>query len=278
MSTDRRNEEMTSPSAPDKLAKLPERGPATIDIVATGAQFALGLEPSNMGEMFKLATLVSESGMFKMSTPSMAVMSMMTGRELGLPAMTSLRAIHCIPGKDGSLMPCLSAELKESLARAHPAVEYIRMKESTDTRCIYVGKRKDMTEVYEATWDIERAQKAGLLDRGADEKAKSMNNWNRFPRAMLRARARAEIASIVEPAAALGIPTREELEDDRALTIDPRTGEILSGLPEQPKGRDFRRETDEIKLRILGVDGHERNARGPHRRHSSGEASRAVPD
>jgi hypothetical protein len=238
---------MTEDKKKDQAAPLVPRAEPNID----SSPFALALEPSGPGELFKLATLVSDSGMYGMSSPAQAVMSIMTGRELGLPAMTSLRAIHCIPTKSGSLLPCLSAELKESLCRNHPNVEFVRMRESTDKLCAYVGKRRDDETVFTAEWTIERAEQAGLLNRGADEKARSMNNWNRFPRQMLRARARAEIASIVSPEATLGIPTREEVEDERAMTIDARTGEILDGLPKQkPSQRDYRRETDEVKLEI----------------------------
>lgn len=202
------DEEPTPPHFSMALAKIQE--------------FSLGLEPRDMAEMFKLASIVAESGLYGCKSAPDAVVRIMTGRSLGFPAMTSLRALYSF---DGKVAPY--AETKEVLTRRYPTVEYIRQASSTDDECTYVGKRFGDPTVFTAKWTTERALKAGLLDRGKDEAAKAKNNWNRFPAQMLRARARGEICSIVEPAAALGLPTIEELRDSGATDFDPETGEIF---------------------------------------------------
>jgi hypothetical protein len=211
----------------NKLAVVPDRG---LD------RFAL--EPGSMAETFKLAMVIAEAKLFKIENANDAVVRILAGRELGLPAITSLRALFSFDGQVG-----LYAVTKETLTRRSPSVEFLRQVSSTDTECVYEAKRVGEERVYESKWTIARAKIADLV--------KPKSAWEKFPQQMLRARARSEICDIVDPSAALGLPTMEEMTDRGALTINPETGEILGGLKEErPKGRDYRREVDEVKLKI----------------------------
>ena len=67
---------------------------------------------------------------------------------------------------------------------------------------------------------MDDAKRAGLVDRGKDESAKKANNWNKFPKEMLRARCKAAAARMVAPEALNGMWTSEELSDGAVHTFE----------------------------------------------------------
>ena len=106
--------------------------------------------------------------------------AMLTGREIGIGPMHSLRAIDVIDGR-----PSLSAELMASLVLR--SGHYLWCAESTAETCTMVGRRIDWPDRIpdqEVTWTIDDAKQAGLAGKG---------NWQKYPRAMLRARATSEL-------------------------------------------------------------------------------------
>jgi hypothetical protein len=129
--------------------------------------------------------------------------AMLTGREIGIGPMHSLRAIDVIDGK-----PSLSAELMASLVLR--SGHYLWCAESTAETCTMVGRRKDWPDRIpdqSVTWTVEDAKQAGLAGKG---------NWQKYPRAMLRARATSELcrgvfADVVERVGYVA----DELEPDR---------------------------------------------------------------
>jgi hypothetical protein len=131
--------------------------------------------------------------------------AMLTGREIGIGPMHSLRAIDVIDGK-----PSLSAELMASLVLRSGHFLWCP---SPPPTCTMVGRRKDWPDRIpdqSVTWTLEDAKQAGLAGKG---------NWQKYPRAMLRARATSELcrgvfADVVERVGYVA----EELEPDRPVT------------------------------------------------------------
>ena len=99
------------------------------------------------------------------------------GAEIGLPPMTALMHLYVFHGKVG-----MDAQTMRGLVRARGHV--FRWVERTSERCTAFGKRKDGEEMT-VTWTIEDAQAAGLI--------KGDSAWETYPRAMLAARATAEL-------------------------------------------------------------------------------------
>jgi hypothetical protein len=124
----------------------------------------------------------------------------LAGQELGFGPMASLRAITVIKGTVG-----LYALAARALLQQHG--HEIVVKDSTSIRAVVDGRRAG-GEWMRSIWDIDRATRARLLP-GADN-----SNWRTQTKAMLVARATAEVARWVASDAMLGLPLlAEEIED-----------------------------------------------------------------
>ena len=158
-----------------------------------------GLEPRSMHEACLLAKRLHDSKLFSgYGSPQSVLSTILLGRELGLPAMASLRSVHIIEGKHS-----LSAELMVALVLKSGLAEYFQLVESTDVICTFETQRKGAPEPQRLSYTIEQAQQAGLT-RG---------NWQKIPRQMLRARAKSELARLEYPDLLAGLYTPDELRD-----------------------------------------------------------------
>ena len=150
--------------------------------------------------------LMHESHMFDGYGSGKAVLStILLGRELGMPAMASLRSVHNVEGKHS-----LSADLMVALVLKSGMAEYFQLVESTDEACTFETKRKGNPQPQRLTYTIEHAKQAGLL--GPTRSGKP-SNWHKMPTQMLRARAKSELARLEYPDLLAGLYTPEELRD-----------------------------------------------------------------
>ena len=186
------------------------------------------LEPTTVGEAFHVAETMASIGYCGVTSPAEALGRIMTGRGLGLSAMQSLRGVYTVHGRPG-----IDAALMHALCLASPLCEKFSFlpDESDDTKATFIAKRRGDDAVMH-TFTIEDAERMGVVDRGKDDKAKSDNNWVKVRKAMLRARAKSELARIVFPDLIFGMYSKEELEEGElpAAPPDPRemAAEILS--------------------------------------------------
>jgi len=166
-------------------------------------------EPTSWQDAQQMAVELVRSGLLPngIKSPQAALAIMITGRELGLTAMQALRGIHVIEGK-----PTISADMMLALVRRSGECQWWRTVESTAERCTMSTLRRGETEPTTVTWTMADAQRAGLGGRGP---------WRAYPSAMLRARAKADLARLVYPDVVLGVYAREELAEEREpVTID----------------------------------------------------------
>lgn len=130
--------------------------------------------------------------------PEAVLAAMLTGHELGIGVMQALAKIHVIEGR-----PSMAAELMRALVLREGHELWIE--ESTSTRCTVGAKRSSSERETRITWTLDDAKRANLA---------SKSNWRAYPRAMLLARATAEICRAVYPDLLAGIShTTEELSD-----------------------------------------------------------------
>lgn len=130
--------------------------------------------------------------------PEAVLACIMTGHELGIGAMQSLAKIHVIDGR-----PAMAAELMRAVILQHGHEFWIE--ESSSTRVTVGGMRAGSTRETKITWTLDDAKRAGLEGR---------KNWRSYPRAMLLARATAELARAMFADVLAGISyTVEELSD-----------------------------------------------------------------
>lgn len=123
---------------------------------------------------------------------TLALIAQDEGRSIGSVA----RDYHIIKGK-----PTLKADAM--LARFHEAGGKVRWKELSDSRCCAEFEHPS-SGTFELEWTFEQAKKAGLTGNPT---------WQKFPRAMLRARVISEGIRTAFPAVICGTYTPEEVED-----------------------------------------------------------------
>ena len=177
--------------------------------------------PRTMGEAWKLSETFHESGLLPrgVSSPAAAFTIIATGAELGLSPMASLRSIHVIEGK-----PVLSAALIAGIVQRRPDIcEGFALVESSETIATYETTRRGQAPV-RMSFTIEQAQRAGLTGK---------DNWKKYPHAMLRARASAELARAVYPDVVGGLYDPDEIPGAEVRTAEPRP--VVQPPPQAPR-------------------------------------------
>lgn len=131
-------------------------------------------------------------------TASNVTAAILTGQEVGLTPMASLRSIVVIQGT-----PAMTALAMRGLVQA--AGHDVWKVESNDRRAVYAGRRRGSDIEERSVWTIERATKLGLTGK---------QNWKTQPEAMLIARATSEVCRLVGADVLLGLPySVEEIAD-----------------------------------------------------------------
>jgi hypothetical protein len=155
--------------------------PETAVIVATAEERSLKVARSqpNFHDMMALATTLLQTGFLPeaIKTPGQALAIILTGQELGLGPMQSLRSIHIIKGK-----PELAADLQLALFHRKDAegkCGLSRWERLDETEAILWLKHPNGTEHTEH-FTLKDAERAGLS--GGE-------NYKKWPKAMLRSRA-----------------------------------------------------------------------------------------
>lgn len=177
------------------------------EVLPAPTQWERGLDPRSMRDARILAKDMHDSRMFNAYGAPQAVLStIMVGRELGLPAMASLRSVHVIEGRHS-----LSAQLMVAVVLKSGLAEYWTPVSFSDTEATFETKRKGAPQPIRLTHTIEMARKAWKKDAGAWEKS----GWGANPTDMLVARASARLARMVYPDVIGGLYTPEELREIR---------------------------------------------------------------
>lgn len=142
--------------------------------------------------------------------PASVLWAMEYGRALGLDVVTTITTIHVIKGK-----PTQSADLM--LGRARSAGHRVRIKSERERCVVRIQRADDPDDESVVEWTLDDAVTAGLCTlRDGRPYSRDQKNqpqpWEKFPRAMLRARAIAEAVRIACPEVLHGaIYTPEEL-------------------------------------------------------------------
>lgn len=155
-------------------------------------------------EISKMATSLVQTSFVPASMkgkPAEATAAILTGLEVGLKPMSSLRSIDVIQGT-----PALRAVSLRALVQSKGHELWVE--ESTKTRAVVKGRRKGSDVVQESVWTTDRAKDLGLLGK---------DNWKKQPGAMLVARATSELCRLIAADVILGLPySVEELTDEPA--------------------------------------------------------------
>lgn len=186
------------------------------------------ITPRGIGELKELSTLLAPSAMLPEALrgkPGDVMATIMTGAELGLLPMQSVRAIDMVKGR-----PTLKAEAQVALVRRRKDVcEYFRLVESSDRVAIYETRRAGDPGPTRLSFSIEQAQRAGLTGNPT---------WAKHPEAMLRARCSSALCRTVYSDLLLGIYDPDEVSDRStpSLAAPASVGEVVDAQfrAEQP--------------------------------------------
>jgi hypothetical protein len=168
----------------------------------------------DLDDVERLARLAVTSGLTQLRKPEEAAVILMTGHELGLSPMQSLRGIYVVSGR-----PVLSADLMVAVVRRSGLCESWRVVESTSDRCEIWTLRRGEDAVAKRVWTMADAKRAGITGKGT---------WAAYPAAMLRHRCAADLAREVYPDVLMGLYDPEELtaEDVREDHIAAARSEV----------------------------------------------------
>ena len=150
----------------------------------------------SIAEMERMAAAVAKSNLFGMKRPEEALALMLIAQAEGKHPASAAMEYDVIQGR-----PALKSTA--ILARFQLAGGSVRWIESTDARCVGEFSHPQGGTI-RITWDIQRAQRAGLAGKPT---------WKQYPAAMLRARVVSEAVRAVFPACLNGIYASEEVQD-----------------------------------------------------------------
>lgn len=166
-----------------------------------------GLAVRSIDDVERIAKMALASGFTACRRMEEAAMIIMTGHELGLSPMQSLRGIYIVSGK-----PVLSADLMVAVVRRSGLCSSWRVVVSTPEQCTIITIRQGETEPSSRTWTLADAKRAGITGKGT---------WSAYPATMLRHRCAADLAREVYPDVLMGLYDPEELGADREEESSP---------------------------------------------------------
>ena len=172
-----------------------------------------GLSLASIDDVTRLATIAVKSKLTKLGLVEEAAVILMTGRELGLAPMQSLRGIYVVDGK-----PTLSADMMVAVIRKSGQCETWRVVESTAERCTITTRRKGENTDATRTWTRADADRAGVTHKDPGRK---------YPAAMLRHRCAADLARQEYPDVLLGLYDPDEMDASPAVAESVPTLESI---------------------------------------------------
>lgn len=166
------------------------------------------LEPriASLDDMRAFAEVAVKSRFYGFDNPDQMLPLMIIAQSEGRSFASVVQEYSVIQNR-----PALKAEAM--LARFQRAGGHIRWTELSDKRCAAVFSHPQCDPV-EIDWDMDRAHKAGLANRGP---------WKSYPRSMLKARVISDGVRTAFPACLGGLYTPEEVGDFEPASASPPT-------------------------------------------------------
>lgn len=170
-----------------------------------------GVALHTLAELERFGDIMAKSGMFNdIKTAAQAVVKIAYGKELGVPPITALTKIHFFTGK-----PTMSAEIMGSLIKNSGVWDY-EPTEMNDERVTIQFLKNGRPFGQSSTFTMEDAKRAGVAGK---------DNWAKYPRNMLYARALSNGARWYCPHVIGGAYVPEELDapiDEDGEMVVPR--------------------------------------------------------
>ncbi len=163
----------------------------------------------SVGDMWKMAESIANSGLFGMKTPDQAMALMLIAQAEGLHPATIAQDYDIIQGR-------AARKTHSVLARFQKAGGKVEWHELTEHKADATFSHPSGGSL-RLDWTIDQAKRSNLLGK---------DNWKNYPRAMLRARVIGEGVRSVYPAAIGGSLLVEEAQD-----MDPSAFDAVDRSP-----------------------------------------------
>jgi hypothetical protein len=215
------------------------------------------LPAQGLDSAVRFAQLLSDADLLPrqfIGKPANVLYAIEYGRTLGIAPVAAITGIHVIEGK-----PSASSGLIGGLVRQ--AGHKLRVKSDGSTSATaQIVRADDPDFTYEATWTLERAEQAGLckIEKGkpvARDRNGKPTAWEKYPAAMLKARAITEVARDACEDVLFGLHyTPEELgavvdQDGEPVDAPVQPLRVVEHQVQQPQtaaqGRDYLHEARE---------------------------------
>ncbi len=182
------------------IAVAPKARPAYLDETAPESiAWERQLEPRSLAAGWSISKWIYDSRLYMQFGSIEAVFSvLLSGRELGLPAMAALRGFHVVEGK-----PTLAADLVRSLVLQSGKAEYLMCVERTATQSTWTTKRKGDPEAVRLTYTLDEAKTANLV--------RPNSGWTKHTSDMLAKTASTKLCRLVYPDVCFGLYAPSEL-------------------------------------------------------------------
>jgi len=205
-------------------------------------------------ELERAAEYVVKSRLFGVDRKEQAVALMLLAQAEGLHPMRAIQEYHIIQGR-----PAMRADAM--LARFLQAGGKVTWHKLTDTEVSATFEHPQGGKVT-ITWTWDMAKRAGLTEK--KNRDGSPNNWQKYPRQMLRSRVVSEGVRTVFPGVATGIYTPEEVADFEPAKPVQVEAEVIEAEVVEPRSELAQRGPERITpaqlkklkalLRDLGLD------------------------
>ncbi len=203
-------------------------------------EMALSTEVAEMS-LEGMANHLMKSGYFKdVTDPSKAIIKIMAGREVGLPAIASMMGLYIVEGK-----VTYSATMVGALIKRAGFKYTVAFTEENGGTCVINIRDQQGENLGGSPFSMKDAAAAGLAGK---------HNWKTYPRAMMFARALTQAGRWFCPEVFAGGPcyTAEELSPDTKVSEE---GEVIDAVVVKTEKVDPRVRKREDMLKAFDSQG-----------------------
>jgi hypothetical protein len=179
---------------------------------------------SNLPDMVRYAEHLADANLLPAQyrqRPANVLYAMEYGRTLGITPLAAITGIHVIEGK-----PSASAALISGLVRQ--AGHKLRVRGNSQSATAQIIRSDDPDFTYEVTWELRRSNSGN--PSAEDAKLLNKDVWQKYPAAMLKARAISQVARDACEEVLFGLHyTPEELDarvDADGLPLDAQVQQL----------------------------------------------------
>ena len=189
-----------------RTPRLDEQRELLALVETTGELSSSRYEPRDLPSAITLARMIATSPLCPLALRGReadVLLVMMTGAEIGLTTMQSLRNLYIVEGRIG-----MSAALIRGRCQKHGDCALFEVAEADAAHAVVEVKKRGWTESRRVSWSIADAERAGLIKEDQPDSL-----WRRWPQEMCVARATTRAASMYFPEITSGLLSEEDLRD-----------------------------------------------------------------